>query len=164
MGVMFDKVAEIIFDEIVPRLENRVGVGIFARERAKFEGWLKVEVCESLLKHYPTVIPEKDRIDVTFDDWAIELKTVNTNYQYQKVTKKRVRITDEINEVIDDINKLQEKTYTNKAILFVVFPTTHCNKKWQYHLTKIRKRLKNIRHREFKFANGVPGVIYFGSL
>ena len=164
MKTTFEKLTKIIFEEITPKLENNIGVAIFAKERAKFEGWLKVELCESLSKHFQTIIPEKDRIDITFDDWAIELKTVNTNYRYKNVENKTRPITMNIQGVIDDIKKLRSTDYINKAILFVVFPVTHDHENWQTHLQKISKSLKDVKHREFKFKNKVPGVIYFGSI
>jgi hypothetical protein len=108
MKITFEKLAKIIFEKIIPKLENNIGVSIFAKERAKFEGWLKVELCESLSKHFPTVTPEKDRIDITFDDRAIELKTVNTSYQYENVKKKTRPITKNIQGVIADIEKLKK--------------------------------------------------------
>ena len=75
----FQKLRKLLFDEMKPKLENNQGLSIFAKERAKFEGWLKVELCDSLSKYFTDVAPERNRIDVTFDDWAIQLKTVNTN-------------------------------------------------------------------------------------
>ena len=39
----FEKLGELIFDGMKPRLENNQGLSTFAKERAKFEGWLKVE-------------------------------------------------------------------------------------------------------------------------
>ena len=162
MRPTFKELAEIIFEEIIPKLENNIGIAIFAKERAKFEGWLKVELCESLSKYFPTVVPEKDRIDITFDDWAIELKTVNTNYRYENVENKTRPITMNIQGVIDDIEKLKSTDYTNKAVLFVVFPVTHSHRYWRTHLHKISELLKDIKYREFKFKNKVPGVIYFG--
>ena len=72
----FEDLSNLIFNEIKPKLENNQGLSIFAKERAKFEGWLKVELCNSLSKYFKDVTPEKNRIDVTFENWAIELKTV----------------------------------------------------------------------------------------
>ena len=164
MRITFEKLAEIIFKEIIPKLENSNGIAIFVKERAKFEGWFKVELCDSLSKYFPSISPEKDRIDITFGDWAIELKTVNTNYRYENVENKTRPITKNIQRVIDDIEKLKSMNYTNKAILFVVFPVSHNNKNWKIHLQKILKLLKSVKYREFKFKNDVPGVIYFGSI
>ena len=149
--VEFDDLAELIFNEIIPKLEGNVGISVFARERAKFEGWLKVELCESLLKHFQDVIPERNRIDITFDDRAIELKTVNTNYRYSNVENKTRPITMNIQGVIKDINKLKATNYANKAILLVVFPAKHDHKDWQIHLQKIQEHVLKIDRKEFMF-------------
>ncbi len=39
----FEEFANLIFNEIKPKLENSRGLSIFAKERAKFEGWLKLK-------------------------------------------------------------------------------------------------------------------------
>jgi len=83
----FQELGELIFAEIVPKIKNHQGLSIFARERAKFEGWLKVELCDSLLRCFQDVAPERDLIDITFDDWAIQLKTVNTIDIQKKIFK-----------------------------------------------------------------------------
>lgn len=162
MRTTFEKVVEIVFREIIPKLENNDGLAVFAKERAKFEGWLKVELCESLSKYFPSVTPEKDRIDITFNNWAIELKTINTNYRYKNVKNKIRPITKNVKGILEDIEKLKSSTYTNKAILFVVFPVTHNNENWRMHLQRISRLLKDLKHREFKFKNDISGVIYFG--
>jgi len=54
----FDNLAKIIFSGIIPKLERNDGLAIFAKERAKFEGWLKVELCDSLSKYFQEIIPE----------------------------------------------------------------------------------------------------------
>jgi len=164
MKATFKKLAEIVFKDIIPKLKKNDGVSIFAKERAKFEGWLKVELCEGLSKSFSTVTPEKDRIDITFDDWAIELKTINTSYRYKNVRNKTRPITKNIQGVVKDINKLKSTNYANKAILFIVFPATHDHKNWKTHLQKISDLLKELKHREFRFKNKIPGVIYFGLL
>lgn len=164
MKITFEELAEIIFKEIIPKLENNVGVGIFAKQRAKFEGWLKVELCESLSKCFPAITPERDRIDITFDDWAIELKTVNTNYRYENVENKTRPITKNIQGVIDDIKNLKSTDYAKKTILFIVFPATHSHRNWKIHLQKFSGLLKDMKYKEFRFKNDAPGVIYFGSI
>lgn len=158
----FKDLTKLIFSEIKPKLENNQGLSIFARERAKFEGWLKVELCDSLSKYFKDVAPEKNRIDVTFENWAIELKTVNTNYRYDNVKKKTRPITMNIQAVVDDIEKLKLAAVVNKAVLFIAFPVIHKNNKWQSHLKKISSALSKIEHMEFRFKNEIPGVVYFG--
>ena len=164
----FKDLANLIFDEITPKLENNQGLSIFAKERAKFEGWLKVELCDSLSKYFKDVAPERKwysyRIDVTFENWAIELKTVNTNIRYKNVKNKHRPITENIKGVIKDIEKLKSTGYTNRAILFVVFPIIHGNEKWQVQLQRISKLLREVKHINFNFKDEIPGVVYFGSI
>ena len=158
----FEKLAELMFKETKLKLERKEALSIFAKHRAKFEGWLKVELCDILSKHFKNVVPERGRIDVTFENWAIELKTVNTNYRYPNVEKKTRPITMNVDEVKKDIESLKRSKYTSKAVFFVVFPAKHEKKEWQHHIQKISKELKEILHKEFEFKNGVPGILYFG--
>lgn len=160
----FDSLCNLIFNELVLKLRNNEGVFIFAKERAKFEGWLKVELCGILSKYFPDVVPERDRIDITFDDWAIELKTINTNYRFKKegVMNKTRPITRNVEGVINDVKKLKSTHYNNKAVLFVVFPVIPSHKDWERHLEKISSHLRKLQFKKFKFRNSIPGVIYLG--
>ena len=92
-------------DELIQRIQASKGLGVFAKRRAKFEGWLKVELIDILCKNgVDGVVPEAGRIDVSFDDVAIELKTVNTNYR-DGIAENLVRpITKNIRGVIKDID------------------------------------------------------------
>ena len=158
----FEDLVNLIFNEIKPKLENSQGLSIFAKERAKFEGWIKVELCDSLSKYFKDVAPERNRIDVTFENWAIELKTVNTNIRYKNVKNKTRPITKNTQGVINDIKKTKSNDYTNRAILFIVFPIIHSNKYWQVQLQRISKLLREIKHVNFNFKDEIPGVVYFG--
>ena len=163
----FEELSNTIFKEIKPKLENSQGLTIFARERAKFEGWLKVEVCDSLSKYFRDVVPElytteRKWIDISFQNWVIQLKTVNTSYRYKNVEIKTRTITMNIQAVIDDIEYLKSKNFDNRAVLFVAFPATHDHEKWQDHYQKISSLLRRIKHVSFNFKNYVPGIIYFG--
>jgi hypothetical protein len=40
----FEELSRFIFADLKPRLERNEGLSLFAQERAKFEGWLKVEL------------------------------------------------------------------------------------------------------------------------
>lgn len=160
----FKQLKEIIFNELKPKLVANNGLAIFAKERAKFEGWLKVELCESLSRYFINIIPEKNRIDITFDDWVIELKTVNTNIRYENVINKHRPITMNIDDVINDIINLKSVNYINKGMLFIVFPIEHNNPNWQLHLNRIKNKLMKIEYIEFCFSNGTPGVIYLGKI
>ena len=158
----FDKVKRAIFTDLKTSIEGNDGLSIFACERAKFEGWLKVELCNILSRHSDQITPEKSLVDVTFDDWLIELKTINTNYRYSNVVRKTKPITNNVEGVVKDIKKLRKRKYKNKAVLFVVFPVIHYHKDWQKHLSKISKPLSMIKHQEFNFKKNIPGVIYLG--
>lgn len=165
----FTELSKIILESLSNRLNKSIGLSVFAKERAKFEGWLKVEVCDILLcKNISNVVPEKHRIDVMCDGWAIELKTTNTNYRYPNVVNKTRPITKNIQKIIDDIEQLRtssELTGIKKAILFVVFPVSHLKSEWQEQLNKIKRCLSNkIAHKSFMFNNGVKGVIYLGQV
>lgn len=165
----FSELCKIIFDELPKRLNQHIGLSVFAKERFKFEGWLKAEACDILLrKNISDVVPEKQKIDVTCDGWAIELKTTNTSYRYQNVVKKTRTITTNVQGIIDDIKKLKTSsklTGTQKAVMFVVFPVSHENPYWQKHLGKIEKCLENkTEHQAFTFGNDIPGAIYLGQV
>jgi len=125
---------------------------------------VKVELCDSLSKYFEDVAPERNRIDITFGNWAIELKTINTNIRYENVKNKTRPITRNTQGVIKDIKKLKSTNYANKVILFVVFPITHDNEHWQIQLQRISRLLREIKYINFNFKDEIPGVIYFGSI
>jgi len=160
----FEQLSEIIFSELISKLKSNDGLSIMARERAKFEGWLKVELCEILSHHfyYNEIIPEKGWIDISIKDWLIELKTVNTNYRFDGVVLKHRPITKNIKEVISDIENLRKLEYPNKMVIFISFPCEHSNYKWQILLKRISNDITKLNHREFKFKNGLNGIVYIG--
>ncbi|MDH5494379.1 MAG: hypothetical protein OEY24_01580, partial [Candidatus Bathyarchaeota archaeon] len=119
-------------------------------------------LCDSLSKHFKDVIPEQNRIDITFENWAIELKTINTNIRFPNVKNKHRPITRNTQGVVKDIEKLRTTEYTNKSTLFIVFPVRHRNKDWQVQLRRITNKLVKIEHLEFNFKDKIPGTIYFG--
>lgn len=160
--INLDQFIQLILPALKQRLEGHEGLPVFAQQRAKFEGWLKVELCGILLKHFPDTLPEKARTDLTAGAWAIELKTFSTNYRHKGVVNKFRPITDNVAGVLKDIEKLRKISVKNKLVIFIVFPLNESNEIWLTHLNKIKVRLKEIRSYPFCFANNVPGVIYFG--
>jgi len=160
----FEELSEIILEKLKSRLENHKGLKIFAVERAKFEGWIKVEICDILLDYFKEVIPEKNRVDISFSDWGIELKTLNTNIRYEDVKNKIRPITKNTQGVIIDINKLKRLDYyKNKAVLFIVFPITPEDRNWNIQLNRIKPMLSQLKDKGFKFNNSnISGIIYFG--
>ena len=118
----FERLQEILFADLQNILEKHEGINIFASNRSKFEGWLKVEMIQILKNHnYGDVLPEKDKIDVTFGNWALELKTCNTNYRYKKVANKTRPITKNIREILDDVHSLNKSGYRYKGIFLLCF-------------------------------------------
>jgi hypothetical protein len=158
----FEELNSLVFSEIKAKLESNIGLSVFAKERAKFEGWLKVELCDSLSKHFADVVPEKNRIDITFADWAIELKTINTNVRYANVKNKGRPITKNTQGVVDDIKKLRRVECKNRSVCFVVFPILLEDKNWAVQLERIKHRLRRLKYVEFVFRNQIPGVLYHG--
>jgi len=106
--------------------------------------------------------PEARGTDLTFDDWALELKPVTTNYRFVGVETKTKNITNTIAAIIGDIEKLQSRSFENKAVLFVAYPLLHDNLDWQEQLSLISGRLRDLKHQPFRFLGGVPGEIYLG--
>ena len=160
----FYKLWNNISQNIIEILHQNTGLPFFAQNRAKFEGWLKVELCGILSKFTNNIIPEKNRIDIVVDNWAMELKTINTNYRYKNVKNKIRPITKNIQGIIYDINQLKRNfKYKNKVVAFVVFPLSHTNtEKWKQHIEKIKNELTEIKEIDFKFANNICGRFYLG--
>jgi hypothetical protein len=131
-------------------------LSVFTKERAEFEGWVRVELCDALSKHFADVVPEKDRIDITSADWAIELKTINTNVRHANVKKKTRPITKNTQGVVDDIEKLRYLECKNRFVCFVVFPILHEDKNWTIQLERIKSQLRRLEHVEFDFKNQIP--------
>ena len=67
-------------------IRNHGAVALFVRNRAKFEGWMKVELCKVLDERGWEVSPEEpipgssQRVDLKAGKWWLELKTLSTNY------------------------------------------------------------------------------------
>jgi len=160
-----EELCRLIFQKLGERLQSSQGVAICAQHRSKFEGWLKVELCDIFAeKNKKLTVPEKNRIDISFENWRIELKTVNTSYRFNNVEKKTRPITKNIDSLISDIQKLRKGFADfNRAVVFVVFPVRHETPKWQeIHLPKILRELKKLQHRELSFQNQIPGALYIG--
>ncbi|MFP3257347.1 MAG: hypothetical protein RXO36_06070, partial [Candidatus Nanopusillus acidilobi] len=116
----FRKTLETILDDLKCKLENSKSIDVFVQHRAKFEGWLKVEIVNILCNMYPKkcspekVIPEwpvddigvNDNekknyriIDIKFDDSVLELKTINTSYRQEGIENKTKPITLNVEEL-----------------------------------------------------------------
>ena len=95
------------------------------RQRAKFEGWLKFEIAKEFQKsgkatkvEYPIA---KGHVDLFADNCLIELKTPNTSYTCKGVDPKTRTITDNVNSIISDVDKLRNITENQCYDLFIAF-------------------------------------------
>jgi len=166
----FDELISIFEEHLKSSIQTKRGLTVFVKKRARFEGWLKVEVCDALTKCGVKVVPEKNNIDITLDNWLIELKTVVTNYLPDRVPFNSSRnITNEIDSIIGDIKDLQgESKSFKKAILFIVYPISSRNLDlWNHrHLKRISKYIHKDQffYVRFQFINDIPGMLYFGNI
>lgn len=164
----FNMTTQELFDltanRIITRINTSSGLTKFAQRRAKFEGWLKVELIDVLVKEGKNALPEVGFVDVSFDDVGIELKTMNTNIRYENVNNITKPITGNIESVVKDIQSLRVSTFAHKFVVFIVFPIEHHNLNWQALFPRITDNLDNWIHQEFIFENNVPGVIYYGKI
>lgn len=159
----FQELWDILEKEIPRKINQHDGLNYFIKNRAKFEGWFKVELCDILSKHTKNITPEKDRIDIVFDDWALELKTSNTNYRYENVENKTRPVTKNVTSIIKDITDLRNnKNYSKKAVVFIIFPLSKNTKEWEQHLVKIQNELQKLNEKEVFFKNGVSAMLYCG--
>jgi hypothetical protein len=163
----YDLLCSLVSSELKPRIERHAGLGVFARERARFEGWMKAELVDVLVGKGYDAVPEKGTIDVVCrpQEAAIELKTINTNYMCEGTAYKQKGITQNIAEVVADIKKLETANYFKKMIVFVAYPLVHEHPEWQNrHLPKIAMRLKQMNYEPITFANSIKGVMYAGEV
>ena len=151
-------------NQLVSRIQSSVGLANFVHGRSKFEGWLKVELIDILIMQGQNAFPEINRIDVSFDTVGIELKTINTNIQYNNVIAKTKPITKNIAGINNDIIKLRSANFIDKFVIFIVFPITHDNSRWQIQLQRVTNNLENYLFHEFSFCNNTPGVVYYGKV
>lgn len=159
---------DLTANELVRRIQASNALSVFAKRRAKFEGWLKVELIDILIKNgVPDVVPEHDRIDVSFGDVAIELKTVNTNFRDANAENRHRPIVKNISSVIQDIAKHRNNKFQHKFIIFVVFPLSEGHIRWTAHLTRIEEQLGgqcSSHYFRFREADGVSGCIFYGEV
>jgi len=159
----FNELWNILEHEVPKKIEQHDGLNFFIKNRAKFEGWFKVELCGILSRYTKNITPEKDRIDIVFDDWALELKTSNTNYRYENVENKTRPVTKNVTSIIKDIVDLRNnKNYKNKAVVFIIFPLSKTTIDWNKHILKINNELQILKEKEFSFKNGTSAMLYCG--
>lgn len=121
---------------------------IAIRQRAKFEGWLKFELANRIEKlgfvevELETKLDRKrDRPDISFfkefDFYRIELKTCNTSWKVDGISKRGKPISDNIEGIISDAKKLN----SNYGIVaFVMFPIPTNDIRWKAYVERIKEK------------------------
>ena len=164
--------AKYIADTIKKILsKNQDLLEIAFRQRAKFEGWLKFEIAKEFQKsgkdtkvEYPIA---KGHVDLFADNCLIELKTPNTSYTCKGVDPKTRPITDNVNSIISDVDKLRNITEGlsyDSFIAFVMFPID-TNKKYMGHVNKIENHiqaqgLQIIKDERIVTLKSIPALVY----
>ena len=164
--------AKYIADTIKKILsKNQDLLEIAFRQRAKFEGWLKFEIAKEFQKsgkdtkvEYPIA---KGHVDLFADNCLIELKTPNTSYTCKGVDPKTRPITDNVNSIISDVDKLRNITEGlsyDSFIAFVMFPID-TNKKYMGHVNKIENHiqsqgLKITKAQRTVRIKSIPALVY----
>jgi len=149
---------KIILDEIVSILNDSVWnkpiLDIHLPQRAKFERYLQSVLALRLKKRFDDTMIEYSLDDKHVDIYAnnafIELKTPNTNYRLPGVVETTRPITNNIQSIIDDINKLKWLNVNNGIVAFVLFPIDP-NK--NNHLQHIEKIVAALGHNIYCSAN-----------
>ena len=164
--------AKYIADTIVSILsDNEDLLEIAFRQRAKFEGWLKFEIAKEFQTsgkdtkvEYPIA---KGHVDLFADNCLIELKTPNTSYNHPDLESKTRPITDNVNSIISDVDKLRNITEGlsyDSFIAFVMFPIDK-NKKYMGHVNRIENHiqaqgLQIIKDERTVTINSIPALVY----
>ena len=164
--------AKYIADTIESILSNNQDLlEIAFRQRAKFEGWLKFEIAKEFQTsgkdtkvEYPIA---KGHVDLFADNCLIELKTPNTSYNHPDLESKTRPITDNVNSIISDVDKLRNITEGlsyDSFIAFVMFPIDK-NKKYMGHVNRIENHiqaqgLQIIKDERTVTINSIPALVY----
>lgn len=153
-------------ENVLEGLKNKIissnGIEVFVRNRSKFEDWIKVELVNLLVGFEQDIVPEKDEVDIQSLNYAIEIKVAVTNYEKELLpTSKSKSITDSINGVLRDANKLRNIQKNTKLIILIVFPLSVSEPLWQHHLQKIHNEIgiEDILV-QFVTTNRLPIAIY----
>lgn len=127
-------------------------VRLAARQRAKFEGWLKFELASRAVADGAMNVTVEARyggasaradLSLMFNGVAcqIELKTPNSNWRMDGVENKHRPITKNIVSVVADAKKLRESS-GNGVMAFVLFPIPVGDVRWHDYLSRIADDLQ----------------------
>lgn len=124
-------------------------LAIALRQRAKFEGWLKLELAAAVEKNgyasveleTPLSMSSGERADLGFvhggEKYIIELKTPNSNWRFEGIENRTRPITKNIKSVIEDVEKL--RNVKNGIVAFTLFPIEPGDLRWREYVTRISK-------------------------
>ena len=170
--------AKYIADTIESILSNNQDLlEIAFRQRAKFEGWLKFEIAKKFQESGKDTKVEysiaKGHVDLFADNCLIELKTPNTSYTCEGVDPKTRPITDNVNSIISDVDKLRkisEDTCYDLFIAFVMFPIDkdedkNTKSKYIEHVNRIENHiqaqgLQIIKDERIVTVKSIPALVY----
>lgn len=126
--------AVAVLGELLGEILTRPVLEVAMVQRAKFEGWLKLELAYALRQHNVECALEvpvdgtsyRADIGAKFPDGErvlVMLKTVNTNFGFSGIESRTRPITRNIDGVIDDLNKLSgAQGRTARLVAFTVAP------------------------------------------
>jgi hypothetical protein len=161
----FNTLIDLIFENLKPKLEASEGLAVFAKEHANFDEWLKVELCGIFSQNCQNTCPDTQWAGLRVDDWILELKTASPNIQYTQLENEQTPATNNIQSIINDIDKLSQSDAVKKAALIIAFPLEPDNVFWQQQLNRISARLIIKRVCPFVFkGEAVKGMIYLGTV
>ena len=147
------------------------------KQRAKFEGWLKFDIAKKFQESGKDTKVEysiaKGHVDLFADNCLIELKTPNTSYTCEGVDPKTRPITDNVNSIISDVDKLRkisEDTCYDLFIAFVMFPIDkdedkNTKSKYIEHVNRIENHiqaqgLQIIKDERIVTVKSIPALVY----
>lgn len=119
-------------------------VALAARQRAKFEGWLKFELADKAQREGASEVRVEPvlpggRADLSFvlagERHIVELKTPNTNYRIEGVEALTRPITKNIASIVEDAEKLAR--CGGGVIAFILFPLRPKDRAWENYLLRI---------------------------
>lgn len=142
---------EVIRTWIVDLLRSRPDVtALVARSRAKFEGWLKIELAAWIRANGGKRVTleagytgNSCRADIRFaySDHSVqlELKTPNTNYRMPGARDKARPITKNVASIVEDARKLRA---CGGYVAFALFPIPCGDHRWREYLHRIGDQLE----------------------
>jgi len=161
----FEQLQNIIQNSLIPKIQNKNGLKPFLQKKRKFEGWLKVELIDSLYEETNNnILPEENRIDISIaQEWALELKVLTSSFGRLK----RRNNSKNIENVRKDLKKLQKDRYSNyknKGVVFIAFPIPINNRnEWNEIINQKLHNLVLISY-AIKFCDNTRGLIYIGRI